>query len=139
WLSFASLNILLIFIAYNNINEIFIYEYAMGLKPQIVKQGFFKTTSGQPALTPAVPKAELFDVGGTGDCGFLALAASYLDSFISKKRMKGDVHSKVLTRHLSLFPNHKPAAIGLLTTSERMHALIQHVPMPELAKSVAYT
>jgi|GEM_PF-1581518 len=104
------------------------------------KPGFFNTLVANPlGTTDAGKKPVLVDVGGNGDCGFRAVAAGFIDNFISNERIKSDLLGRVLSRHFRHYPNQKPVAPGLVTPAERMQQLIKQVPMPELVQTLGFT
>ncbi len=95
------------------------------------------------SMTPEteVNKSVFVDVGGNGDCGFRAVAAGLIDSFLVHPRGNGQWLTKVLANHFSYFPEQRTKLPGLVTAAERMQHLInhRHLSMRELLQTMAYT
>lgn len=81
----------------------------------------------------------MVNVGVDGDCGFRSVAAGLIDNFLTHSHLSLDLLSKVLTRHYSYFPQHRPVLNGLIQANDRMKAMLEAFSKPELIQTMAYT
>lgn len=102
------------------------------------RHGFFENFSESKA-DKGLKKPTYVNVGGTGDCGFRAVAAGLIDNFLTHPHLNPELLAKVLAKHFTYFPAHRIAIPGLVTPGERMHFMIQQIRMGELVQSLAYT
>lgn len=80
----------------------------------------------------------IVDVGGTGDCGFRAVAAGLIDQFLEHPRKSPEWLSSVLAKHFVYFPDHRTTLPGLVTAAERMQQMINNVRL-KLIPALAFT
>jgi hypothetical protein len=114
--------------------------------PRPILSGFFNTNTvpvkPQGTLNNAAEKKPQFvDVGGIGDCGFLAVASGIIDNAY-KARPNQAMLSKLLEQHNKYFP--LPVFPGLVTPAERLKAMVKSMnnrpePMARFLPELAYT
>jgi len=78
------------------------------------------------------------DVGGDGDCGFRAVAATLLDEFMRHPRRHATLWNKLLTAHFDYFSEPRRSS-SLMTHTERVTALMNHLSLAKLIQSLAFT
>lgn len=98
---------------------------------------FFHQASSQ--AQPPRRKRVLIDVGANGDCGFRAVAAGLIDHCFSHSHLHRARLNKILSRHFTYFPQHRPNDIGLATSNEVMQKVLKHVSLPQLIQALAFT
>jgi hypothetical protein len=90
---------------------------------------FFSPTSSSATAS----KARL-DLGGFGNCGYLALAASFLDN---ARSFKSDMVQKVLVQYKRYFPEHSSLSEHL-TPHERLQHLVKKMGLHGLVHTLDY-
>ncbi|WP_133128146.1 OTU domain-containing protein [Legionella nagasakiensis] len=100
--------------------------------------GFFSHPPVKTAVAATKLQPAFINMGGSGDCGFRAVAAGLIDNFLSGHRFKPDLISKVLKRHKTYFKEHRLDLV-LATPLEELRELTRRVPMAELIQKMAYT
>ena len=102
------------------------------------KQKFFSGRMIPPSKNPH--HGAFVDVGGTGDCGFRAIAAGLLELYSTPTLIKGrDALLKpLLNRHDALFPKHANET-QILTAIQRLQQLKKRVSYPQLVIEIAFT
>ncbi|MDP1603482.1 MAG: hypothetical protein Q8M03_09485 [Legionella sp.] len=113
---------------------------AATLRP--AQSGFFATNTvlikPQASLSTSLKKEPRFvNVGGNGDCGFLAIASGIIDNAY-KIRPNQIMLSKLLEQHNNYFP--LPPFQGLVTSAERLKAMVGgSSTMAKLIRELGYT
>ena len=105
------------------------------------KQNFFIRTLGASDKPSTDQKSGAFvDVGGTGDCGFRAIAAGLIELYSTPALTKGRdaLLQLLLTRFDVLFPTHAHQT-SVLTPTQRLQQLKKRVPYHQLIVEMAYT
>lgn len=109
----------------------------MPFSQRVAKTGFFSNPFLQKTgVTEG--KLTLVDMGSNGDC-FSAMAVGIMDNYLTTHCITSDLFNQLMVRHLTYFPQHRPTAVGLSTSIERMDQIIRQVNMAELVQSLACT
>ena len=92
-----------------------------------------------PSFFLPTKKRSVVHVGSHSDSGFRAVAAGFIDNFLSSPHFHHDLLDTVLSRHFTYFPTHYSKISGVNTPSHHLKNVIENIPMPELIQTMAYT
>jgi hypothetical protein len=106
--------------------------------PVISAPGFFTRQLGvvKPSVKPS-SESSFENVGGTGDCGFRAVAVCLMDDYLFKKNLANQqILTHLLARYFEYFPHPQPFG---RSTKERLESMVRSpLAMAECTRRLAY-